>query len=139
MTRSKFIVAIFILALILIGGLYSYSVLNKADSAGFYDIKYTVEYSPDSTFNYISERYWFYDRVRNKYYLKPSQVDVGHWIDKGPGTYGSRNQKYARITCVINDSSFNLTRPIKFMGCILTAPKFDFTQSKKKRIFTINQ
>jgi hypothetical protein len=122
-----------------VGGIYLHYLLIPAKVAGFYDIKYTVEYSPDSTFHYVSEWYEFYDRVRDKYYLKPSQVDIGHWIGKGPGTFGRSRQKYARIKAIVNDSTFYLTPPIKFMGCILSAPKFDFTLSKKKRTFTYNQ
>ena len=132
-------ILVLLIALVLIGGSYLYHSVNTAKQAGFYDVKYTVEYSPDSTFHYISERYWFYDRVRDKYYLKPSQVDVGHWIDKGPGRYGRTNQKYARIIGVINDSTFYLTPAIEFSGCILTVPKFDFTQGKKKKTFTYTQ
>ena len=113
------------IALIMIGSLYLYFALNKADSAGFYDVKYAVEYSPDSTFHYISEWYWFYDRVRDKYYLKPSQVDARHWIGKGPGSYGSQRQRFARIKGIINDSVIYLTKAIEFRGCILTVPRLD--------------
>lgn len=127
------------IALALIGGLYLYHSSNSAKPAGFYNVKYTVEYSPDSTFHFVSEWYEFYDRVRDKYYLKPEQVQCGYWIGKGPGTYGSERQRFARIKAVVNDSTFYLTRAIEFSGCILTVPKFDFTQGKKKKTFTYTQ
>ncbi|MCC6866290.1 MAG: hypothetical protein IT280_09055 [Ignavibacteria bacterium] len=100
-------------------GIFFYP-FNNAKLAGFYAVKYFVEYSPDSTFKYISERKEFYNRARDNYYLKPNQVDKAFWINKGPGVYGSDMQKFARIKAVVNDSTFYLTAPIKFMGCIFT-------------------
>lgn len=108
--------------LILIGCITIYSNLNQAELAGFYDVKYLVEYSPDSTFNYISNRFEFYDRVRNKYYLKPEQVQTNFWLGKGSGLYGSQSQRFGRIKGIINDSAFYLTTSIEFSGCILKYP-----------------
>ncbi len=127
LTKSKIIAVVSISLLVLTGGRYAFTKLNGANCAGFYDIKYCVEYSPDSTFKYISERYWFYDRTRDKYYLKPAQVDIRHWIAKGPGRFGREDQKFARVKAVVNDSMIYLTKPVECRGCILTRP-FSYNQ-----------
>ena len=121
---------------LLIFGYFQYTFFNKAQLAGFYDVKYYVEYSPDSAFKYVSNRYEFYNRGKDKYYLKPEQVQAGHWIGKGPGLYGSNSQRFARIKGIINDSVFYLTEPIEFSGCILRVPRLDpetFTVKDKSK------
>lgn len=130
---------IFSIVLTFICSIYLLLSMSSAKLAGFYDVRYSVEYSPDSTFHYVSARHDFYDRVRDRYFLKPEQVQCDYWIVKGPGLFGSSSQRFARIKAVVNDSTFYLTKPIEFSGCILTVPKFDFTKSKKKNTFTYNQ
>jgi hypothetical protein len=124
MKRVNYIILSAVIILTLSVLIKIYFVSDKAIAAGFYDIQYVLEYSPDSTFQYISDSYMFYDRVRNRYYLKPSQIEVKYWINKGSGTFGSEMKKYARIKSITDDSITYLTEPIKFMGCILKDADF---------------
>lgn len=95
---------------------------DNAQLAGFYDISYTVEYSKDSSFSYISESFEFYNRVHDKYLLQPKQIDVDYWISRGGSWYKTPSHKYARITAKFEDSIVVITGPSRFGGVIITSP-----------------